>query len=214
MRYSRAVADNADNSDWRVTITLADPAHLERAKKAFSVRRVEADVRRKLGGNIALGSNDTQIFLYAGSEIAVTEAANVAREVLADEGLPAQFDVHNWHPIEEEWERPDVMLPRTDEERRAEHQCLEDDETTESLASGLAGWEARAAFGSHHEAVAMAARLRGEGLANVRRWRFLVVFANNEDDATAVADRIRREAPADATVTVQAARPSIPFLPW
>jgi hypothetical protein len=35
-----------DSNDWRVTITLADPEHVERARRSVSEHRVEEDVRR------------------------------------------------------------------------------------------------------------------------------------------------------------------------
>jgi hypothetical protein len=195
----------ADNDDWRVTITIGDPAHLQQAHHAFSIRTVEADVRARLGGHVALGANEAQIFLYAGSAIAAREAERLARQVLADDDIPANFALHRWHPIEEEWEAPDMALPGTGEEEQAEHQHLMDSETMASLTSGIAQWEAKAEFPSHREAAALAAKLSSEGLPVARRWRFLVVFANNEDDARAAADRIRAEAPPDATISVEPA---------
>ena len=50
-------------------------------------------------------------------------------------------------------------------------------------------------------AVALADKLRSEGRTVIRRWKFLVVGANNEDDARELAEQIRREAPPDATVS-------------
>jgi hypothetical protein len=202
----------ADSSDWRVTISLADEAHAEQARRSFSEREVEDDVRLRLGRNIAVGAGDSQIFLYAGTENAAREAEQVARDVLAEHGIEAEFAVHRWHPIEEEWESPDVALPRTEAERQAEHQRLEDAETAESVATGTAQWQARAELPSHREAVALAAKLDGTGRTVVRRWKFLVVGANNEDDARELADQIRGEAPPGATVTAEPAGVRLPFI--
>src|SRR5260221_14771246 len=94
-------------------------------------------------------------------------------------------------------------MRRTEAERRAEHRRLEDAETAESLATGIAQWEARAECPSHREAVALANKLRSEGQAVVRRWKFLVVLANDEDDARELAKQIRRGAPQDATRPAQ-----------
>ena len=201
-----------DNNDWRVTISLPDPAHVERAQRSFAGHVVERDVHRRLGRNIAVGAGDSQIFLYAGTEIAAREAERVARDVLARHDIQAQFALHRWHPVEEEWENPDVAMPQTEAERDAEHQRLEDAETAESLAAGTAQWEARVEFPSHREAVALATKLRSEGRAVVRRWRFLVVGANNEDEARALAEQIRREAPPDATVRAEHAGTPRPFI--
>ena len=204
----------ADSNDWRVTISLTDPAQLEQARQSFSAHEVEEDVRRQLGRSVAIGAGDSQVFLYAGTENAARDAERVARDVLASQGIQAGFALHRWHPIEEQWEDPDVALPRTEAERQAEHQRLEDAETAESLATGAAQWEARVEFPSRHEAVALADKLRSEGRTVIQRWKFLVVGANNEDDAHELAEQIRREAPPDATVRAEAAGMRLPFIPF
>jgi hypothetical protein len=180
----------------------------------MSAHEVEEDVRRQLGRSVAFGAGDSQVFLYAGTENAARDAERVARDLLASQGIQAEFALHRWHPIEEEWEDPDVALPRTEAEREAEHQRLEDAETAESLAAGTAKWEARVEFPSHHEAVALADKLRSEGRTVIRRWRFLVVGANNEDDARELAEQIRQEAPPDATVRAEHSGTRLPFIPF
>lgn len=203
-----------DSNDWRVTISLTDPAQVDRARRSFSEQEVEEDVRRRLGRSIAVGAGDSQIFLYAGTEVAAGQAEQVAREVLAQQGIQADFALHRWHPIEEEWEDPGAVLPRTDAELQAEHQRLDDAETAESVATGVSQWEARVEFPSHREAVALADRLRSEGRPVVRRWRFLVVGASNEDDARELAEQIRRESPPDATVSAEHSGVLLPFIPF
>jgi hypothetical protein len=59
--------------------------------------------------------------------------------------------------------------------------------------------------------VALAARLRGEGWMVIRRWKFLVVGANNEDEAPELMGQIRQEAPADATVYAEHSADYLPF---
>ena len=202
----------ADSNDWRVTISLTDPAHLEQARQSFSAHEVEEDVRRQLGRSVAIGAGDSQVFLYAGTENAARDAERVARDVLASQGIPAEFALHRWHPIEEEWEDPDVALPRTEAERQAEHQRLEDAETADSVAAGSAMWQARVELDSHREAVALAHKLQGEGYPVVRRWKFLVVGANNDDEAKALAEHIRQEAPSGAQVCAEPAGVRLPFI--
>jgi hypothetical protein len=200
-----------DHDDWRVTISFPDRTQAERAKPILSRLKVADDARRRLGHSIAVGAGGSQVFLYAGTEVAGREAERVARDVLAEHHFQAGFAIHRWHPLEERWEEPGVAMPRTEEERQAEHQRLLEDETADSLATGLAQWEARADFPSHQEAVTLAAKLRSEGLPVIRRWKFLVVGANNEDEARELADQIRREAPADATVRAEHSPVHLPF---
>jgi hypothetical protein len=203
-----------DHNDWRVTISLTDPAHLDRARQSFSERQVEEDVHRRLGRTVAVGAGGSQIFLYAGTGIAAREAEQVARDELAARGIQAEFALHRWHPAEEEWENPDVAMPQAGTGQQEEHQRLLEDETAESLAAGTAQWQARVEFGSHHEAVAMAGKLRSEGRAVLRRWRFLVVGASNEDDAQQLAEQLRREAPPGATVRAEHSGVTLPFIPF
>ncbi len=201
-----------DSTDWRVTISLTGQAHVEQARQSISEQEVEQDVRQRLGRNIVVGAGDSQIFLYAGTELAATEAERTAREVLGQLGIEAEFALHRWHPIEEEWQSPDVAMPRTEDERQAEHQRLEDAETADSVAARSAMWQARVELESHREAVALAHKLQGEGYPVVRRWKFLVAGANNEDDAKALAEHIRQEAPPGATVFAEPAGVRLPFI--
>jgi hypothetical protein len=200
-----------DHDDWRVTISFPHRVDAERAKVLLPRRKVAADASRRLGYTIAVGAGDSRVFLYAGTEVAAREAERVARDALARHDFQAEFAIHRWHPGAQRWEDRGVPMPRTEAERQTEHQRLLDDETAESLATGVAQWQARAEFPSHDEAVALASRLSREGRPVIRRWKFLVVGANNEDDAQEIADQIRREAPADATVRAEHSPVYVPF---
>lgn len=202
-----------DGDDWRVTISLVGQAQVEQAQRALSEHEVEEDIRRQLGRTIAVGAGDSQIFLYAGTEIAATEAERVARDMLAQHAIQAEFALHRWHPIEEQWESPDVTMPQTEAERQAEHQRLEDAKAAESLAAGFGRWQARVEFPSHREAVALARKLESEGLAVVRRWKFVIVASDNEDDIRNLARQIGREAPPDAVIRIEEPGVGWPFIP-
>ena len=202
----------ADSDDWRVTLSVSDAA-AGQAQQSLSLRQVEEEIRRQVGRGIAVGAGDAQIFLYAGSQDAAGDAERIARDVLAGHGMAAESAVHRWHPIEEQWETPDVPMPQTQAERQAEHQRLVDAEVAESLATGVAQWDVRAELGSHHQAVALARKLESEGRAVVRRWKFLIVGARDQDEARELAGQIRQEAPPDATVTVEQAGVGWPIPP-
>jgi hypothetical protein len=201
-----------DSTDWRVTISLTGQENVEQARQSISEQEVEQDVRQRLGRNIVVGAGDSQIFLYAGTELAATEAERTARDVLGQLGIEAEFALDRWHPIEEEWQSPDVAMPQTEAEREAEHQRLEDAETADSVSAGSAQWQARVELESHREAVELSHKLESEGYSVVRRWKFLVAGANNEDDAQALAEHIRQEAPPGATVCAEPAGVRLPFI--
>ena len=183
------------------------------APQPVSLRQVEEDIRRQVGRDIGVSAGEAQIFLYAGTETAAGDAERIAREVLVGHGIAAESVLHRWHPIEEQWETPDVAMPQTKAEREAEHQRLVDAEAAESLAAGIAQWEVRAELGSHRQAVALARKLESEGRAVVRRWKFLTVGANDEDEARELAGQIRQEAPLDAAVIAEQAGVGWPFPP-
>jgi len=202
----------ADSDDWRVTMSVSH-AQGGQERQPVSLRQVEEDIRRQVGRDIGVGAGEAQIFLYAGTEPAAGDAERIARDVLAGHGMAAESVVHRWHPIEEQWETPDVAMPQTKAERQAEHQRLVDAEAAESLAAGIAQWEVRAELGSHRQAVALARKLESDGRAVVRRWKFLTVGANDEDGARELAEQIRQEAPPGATVTIEQAGMGWPFPP-
>ncbi len=181
------------DDDWRVTVTLHDEAHVGRALQSLREHEVEDDVRRRLGHRVAVSADGPRVLLYAGTEDAAREADQVVRQVMAQRGLGADFALDRWHPAEEEWQDADVPMPQTDEQRQAEHQRLEADETRESLATGHARWEVRVELPSHHD------------------WKFLVLGANDEDDARDLARVIKQEAPAAASVQTEEAGPLLPF---
>ncbi len=200
----------ADN-DWRVTVGLHDQVHAGRAVQSLREHEVEDDVRRQLGHRVAVSADGSRVFLYAGTEIAAREAERVAREVMAQRNIDADFAVDRWHPAEEEWQDADVAMPQTDEERAAEHQRLEEEETREAVATGHPAWEVRVELPSHHEATALAGLLEAEGRPVIRRWKFLVLGANDEDDARNLARVIKQEAPAAASVHAEQVGPLLPF---
>jgi hypothetical protein len=199
------------DDDWRVTVTLHDEAHVGRALQSLREHEVEDDVRRRLGHRVAVSADGPRVFVYAGTQDAAREADQVVRQVMAQRGLGADFALDRWHPAEEEWQDADVPVPQTDEQRQAEHERLEADETRESVASGHAQFEVRVELPTHQEAVALADRLQAEGRPVIRRWKFLVLGANDSDDARDLAQVITQEAPADATVRVEEAGPLLPF---
>lgn len=193
------VARVADD-DWRVTVTLRDEADVQQAVQSVREHDVEDDVRQRLGHRVAVSADGPSIFLYAGTEDAAREADRVVRDVLARRQLTASFALDRWHPVEQEWEDAAALMPETAEQRQAEHERRVAAETRESLATGAAEWEVIVELPSRHEAAKLAERLEAEGRSVVRRWRYLFVGANNEDEAGELARLIGQEAPANASV--------------
>ncbi len=179
--------------DWRVTGTLGTKE--EAAQLLPPLHRHEAD----LPGRVAASSDERDVFVYADTR-AVADAAQRELAALAPDGA---WRVSGWHHEEERWEDEDVALPSTPEEHAREHARLEAEDTQESQESGVAEWEVRVEFPSHHEARAFAEQEQAEGVSIARRWKYVLIGTADQDDANALADRLRLELPPDAVLHVE-----------
>lgn len=205
-------AAQTDSNDWRVTVRLHQAGQAGQAVASLSAHKVEDEVHQRLGGRVVVGTDGgSELFLYTHAADAAATAQQSVSELLASHGVQADYAVERWHPVAEEWEPADVALPETAAEVEAERQQLDAEETSESLSAGVALFEVRVQLSSHHDAVALAARLSSEGYPVVRRWRFLVVGANNADQADEFAARIRQEAPAAAVISTEEVGPGRPY---
>lgn len=201
-----------DSNDWRVTVRLHESGQAGEAAARLSTHKVERQVHVRLGGRVMVGTDGRDVlYLYAHSEDAAGTAREAVADLLAADGMHADFAIEQWHPVEEEWQPAAVGLPHTAGEVQAERERLDAEETSESLASGHALFEVRVQLPSHREAVALAAKLRSEGYSVVRRWRFLVAGANNADQADEFAARIRQEVPQGAVVSTEEVGALLPF---
>jgi hypothetical protein len=197
--------------DWRVTVAFSDAAHARRAVQAMGEHRVVDEVCYRLGDSVAVSADGPCLFLYAATEDAARGADRVLREVLDQHQLAATgFALDRWHPDEQDWEDAGVPMPVSDEQRAAERQRLMDYQAQQSAAAGQAGWQVRIELPSHRQAVELAWRLRAEGRPVIRRWKYVILGAASEDEASALAGVIAQHAPVDASIRTEA-NPSGPF---
>jgi hypothetical protein len=152
---------------------------------------------------VAVTHDHDHVFLYADSRDAAERTGAVVQETMTGHGIAGELSVRRWHPLEERWEDASAPLPASEAERAVEHARLEEEETEESQRAGLAEWEVRVTLPTHQDARAFAERLRGEGIPVNQRWRHLLVGANDEDDAAALAERLRTEAPAGSEILTE-----------
>ncbi len=192
------------DDDWRLQIDLDDEGPAGEIAEHLRSEELEHELKTDFKDRVIVSRDGPTVFLYAGDRDQLDQARPVIQKFLDVKGWKADFDLRHWHPVAEEWEDPADPLPSTDAERAAEREELmetEDAETAER--GGLAEFEVRVEFPSHHEAHEFAEKLKAEGLEPVRRWRYMVVGAADEDAAKELADRIRAEAPADSKVTAE-----------
>ena len=187
--------------DWRLTANLGD----HDANDVLSELRehdVEVEARERLGPAVAISADEDTLFAYADSRDAIHQAAEVIGPLLRAGGIEPAVAIQRWHELEQRWEDEHVPLPSTEAERQAEHRRLEAEEAAETHATGRALWEVRLELPSHDETRELAEHLEQEGLPVITRWRYLLVGADNEDDALALAKRFQEEVP-NATVHVE-----------
>ena len=173
--------------DWRLSATLDDDARARDVVRALQVREVHDKLRDELGGRVAVSYDGATVFCYADTRRGADAAARVLADVLEEQGAAAEPRLDRWHPIEERWEDAQVPLPESAEERQAERERLDDADETASITTGIAQWEVRVEVGSPGEAEALADTLERDGRSVVRRARFLLVGANDREDAEELA---------------------------
>jgi hypothetical protein len=187
--------------DLRLTVSLQEEQ--EALSVLEGLRELELEGEGELRERVIVSHEGPRVFLYADTEERIEQARELVDDVLRELGLGAIVTLTRWHPIEQRWEDSRLPLPRTPEEREAERRIRLERETTESFESGYAEWEVRIELPSHEQTVLLAERLESEGIPVVRRFTYVLVGAANEDEARALADRLREEAPAGARVLVE-----------
>ncbi|HEX3733762.1 MAG TPA: hypothetical protein VHU86_01285 [Solirubrobacterales bacterium] len=205
------------NDEWRLQIDLRDESHALPLVEHLDARELEHDLSGAFHDLVIVSRDGARLFLYAGSR----KQAEAARDLVADldekEGWSADVALARWHPETLEWEDPDKPLAEGSAAAPAAHEALVAAERQDS-AAGEPEFEVRVDLSSRQEAERFADLLQAEGLPAVRRWKYLVVGAADEDAAKALAARLEVEAPAGSEVAAEgsgqvawAERPPNPF---
>ena len=198
--------------DFRVEVELDDEEYGYSLWERLRALHLDDEARRRLGENVVVTRDGSQLFLYAQREQPAREAENVLRSLVEEDALSADIALTRWHPVEEALKDLSVPLPRTTEEEREEYEARVAAETSEAEAEGRFDWQVVARFPSRDDASGLAERLSAEGLVVAHRWRYVVVGAVTEEAAEEIAARLRRDA-ADADVEVQADLGDVPSGP-
>lgn len=189
------------SDDFRVTVELHDGHGVH---EALEEHELKDESRDALGSRVAVSGDETHLFLYADTREAAEQALGEVKAIVERHGAEADYAFDRWHPAAEEWMPADEPLPQTSEELATEREELDEQDDEDSERSGAAEWEIRLDLPSHHEAVELADKLSGEGIPVTRRWTYLLVGAEDQDGANALAERLRSEAPAGTKFHVEA----------
>lgn len=171
--------------EWRVRASLPQGSRaVENSPWAAAMRALPG----RVSDDVTISQTPARLFLYAASAGAAARAEQVLRDVLAEHEVTAVVRCDRWNPISDRW---------------TSHEDLMEAERKKSAATGRATWQVRVDPSSYQELKELARRLEAEGVPLVRRWRYLVAGADCEDDAHALADRIRDYGSDDTRVRVQ-----------
>jgi hypothetical protein len=189
--------------DFRLTVDFDDEGDGTDLVEWLAAMRLEAQDRERFGDRVVVSREGARVFLYADTEEALREAERVVRAQLADRDAQGRLLLERWHPVEQAWKDATEPLPEDEEELEAERARQQAREAAHSRESGHAAWEVRVELPTHEATAALADRLESEGIRVIRRWTFLLAGAANEDEAVALAERLRADLPADARIEVE-----------
>jgi len=191
------------SDDWRLQVDLVDDGAAHALTERLEAEKLGEDFESSFGDRLIVSGEGKNVFIYAGAREQADLAANAIRAIAAEHGWEVELALKRWHPTAEEWEDADKPLPASDTELAAEHAQLVSREREESTERGYAEYEVKVHCSSHRDTVKLANRMQDEGLPVVRRWKYLLVGASDEDAANALAERLRAEVPSGATVTAE-----------
>jgi hypothetical protein len=191
------------NDDWRVQVTCPTAAAAADLHELLRDGDFQHELQSSAGERVVVSLDGSVLFLYAGERDQAEKAIAAVNSLASRSGLSVETVLRRWHPVAEEWVDADQPLPEG-AALSQEHAAMIAQERAEQSQLDYAEWEVRVSTDSHREAVELSDSLRQAGIPNMRRWRYLVVGAGDEDAARALAERIRGLVPGDAKIEVEA----------
>ncbi len=191
------------DDDWRLHVSLAGSEHAKALTGRLEAVELGEDVARELGDAVVVSHDGPEVFLYTATHAAALAAERVVRADLARYGVDPQIVMSRWHDDAEDWEPADAPPATSAAQREAERAQLMRREDAESDAHGVPDFEARAVLPTRHAAHELSERLTREGVPHTRRWRYVLVGAEDEDAARQWAQRLSDESPPGTRVNTE-----------
>ena len=204
--YRASMGDN-----WRVCIAFGV---LPRSLHSFRQALIPA-VGSRLGDQVTVSSSrwGTRIFLYAPSIGLAEEAAQVAREVLAQHDINAPVRTEFWSPRDQKWRDAADGPPAEPADPAAQqHADRQEAERKRSVMTGVPAWEVRVEVPSHGDVIALAEYLAAQGWRVRRHPRSVIVWANCEDDAKGLGRALSGDGRADTDTAFRVGRVSYRYM--
>jgi hypothetical protein len=192
------------NDDWRVQVTCPTTATAANLSELLRAGDFQHGLQDAAGERVVVSVDGHELFLYAGTRTQAERAIEAVKSLITSSGVTVRTELRRWHPVSEQWIDADLPLPDSESAIAAEHAEMIAAEREEQTTLNYAEWEVRVSTESHRETLELADKLRQDGIPSLRRWRFLLVGAADEDTAKALSDRIRAVAAPSAKVEVEA----------
>ncbi len=191
------------NDDWRLQIDLREGGIARQLGELLSGQELEHDLESAFHDRVVVSVDGPEVFCYTGTREQAQRADRLIRRLGEQHGWPLEVTLAHWHPTAEAWEDPDAPLPIDAAATESEREERVVQERQESAEQGYPEFEVRVECNSRREAGKLSDQLYSEGLPNIHRWNWVMIGANDEDSANALAQRIRDEVPAGAKVDVE-----------
>ena len=187
------------NDDWRIRIDLEEE-HAEGLLERLGLdlgSEAHKLAEELEGRRLVVSRDDDTIFVYGGSSAEAERARDIIEAELRETGAQGRVGpIEHWLADEDRW----------DDEAPQEFEAEQ-----EVLKEGLSPWEVRLEAGSPEEAETLAAKLAADGYSVVRRYRFVLVGADSEEEARELAKRLHGEAEASGELVYETL-PQNPFV--
>ena len=197
------------NDDWRLRVCLHEGGRARTLSERLDAHELEHELENSFSDRVIVSTEGSELFCYAGSREQIEAAQRLITSIAQERDWRIDFETARWHPEEEQWRDAEVPLPTSGPEREAEHAALIAREREESRRQGFPDYEVRVQCATESDCDAFAERLRAEGLQVVRRSRYLVIGAADEDSANELAARMHQEAPHGSAVVAQGTLPAV-----
>ena len=197
------------NDDWRVQVTCPTTATAANLSELLREGDFQHSLQDAAGERVVVSVDGHELFLYAGTRTQADRASEAVKSLIASSGVTVRTELRRWHPVSEQWIDADLPMPDSESAIAAEHAEMIAAEREEQTSLNYAEWEVRVSTDSHRETLELADKLRQDGIPSLRRWRFLLVGAADEDTANALSERIRAVAGPGAKVEVEASYQSV-----
>jgi hypothetical protein len=197
------------NDDWRLRIDLHEHSFAHQLSETLDAAELEHDLEKAFRDRVVVSVDGPELFCYAGTRSQAEAAEQLIRRIAGDNDWDIDVELTHWHPISEQWESPEEPLPTTPSDTVAEEAERIAAERAESAEQGYPEYEVRIHCTSRSEAGDLSDRLNNEGIANVHRWSYVLVGANDEAAGNDLAARLRSELPSGARIVVERNRRAV-----